>query len=107
MFHARWHEQEIARLEGVLHRAVLENALPADDYVDFVLLVRLLRVVAHRRVDFERQGTVPEQFEERPAGLVAELCEGGGGSVVHTVELSCHHLKSITNVESTAGEGNL
>lgn len=58
------HEQTVARPERMPHGAVLENPVPADNDVNLVLRVRLLRVVAPRHVDFDGHGAVPEEFEE-------------------------------------------
>ena len=57
-------EQEIAGLKSVLFRAVLENAISADDDIDFVLNMGLLRIMADGPVYFDRHRAVAKEFEE-------------------------------------------
>lgn len=57
-------EQKIAGLESILFRAVLENAVSADDDIDFVLNMGLLRIMADGPVYFDRHGAVAKEFEE-------------------------------------------
>lgn len=60
MFPSGRHEQKVARLEGISVFAVLKNARSAYDDVDFILLMRLLRVVPEGPVDLGRHGAVAE-----------------------------------------------
>ena len=65
VFPAGRHEDQVAGTEWILFRPILEQTLPADHDVNFVLRVRLLRVVAQGLVDLDRGIPLPEKFQKR------------------------------------------
>ena len=46
-------KNHISRLKRILLRAILKNAAPADDDVNLIFRMRLLRVVADGLVNFD------------------------------------------------------
>src|SRR5215211_9305809 len=61
---AGWHEQYVARAEGMAVRPVDERPVSADDHVHFVAGMRRLRVGAAGRVDLDLHATVFEYLCE-------------------------------------------
>ena len=64
MLSACRNENHVARMKRIFFCPVLKNAAPADDDVNLIFRMRLLRVVADGLVNFDRHGAVPEEFEE-------------------------------------------
>ncbi len=64
MLSARRDKNHITRLKRIFICPILKNAAPADDDINLILRMGLLRVVADGLVNFNRHGAVPEEFEE-------------------------------------------